>query len=64
VIFCGAMHFAVANPKMTSSRAKANYMLRTMYNNAKSVLENMDEEEFKQVSMQENFMRGADNATN
>jgi len=58
IIFCGAMAFAVAHPKMTTKRAKANYMLRKMYNNAKTSLEGMSESELDFVSMEKQFTRG------
>lgn len=60
MMFSGAMAFAVDNNKFTTERAKALYLLRSMYTNAKSTLEQMSEEEFKAVSLRENFIPGDD----
>ena len=57
MMFAGSMAFAVDNQKMTTERAKALYLLRSMYTNAKAVLEDMSEQELKAVSMREQFMR-------
>lgn len=63
LMFCGAMAFVVNKPNMTTERARALYMLRNIYTNAKNVLEGMSEAEFKEVSMKDNFQPGADDVT-